>query len=324
MKKIRRLFALVLALCMLMPLTAAALAAYDGTVTAPAIRTDSLPNGIDGEYYAKRLKASSNGGVTWSVTDGALPTGLALDPAGLIFGTPLGTGTFRFKLCAMDGAGLYDEKSFTLKIYSTLVQKPDDGQESGGGETEEQPVYEPRTFEDVPEGSWFYDAVTQVCGRGLFNGVDDTHFDPDGTMTRGMFLTVLYRAAGSPKVDNTLAGYADVSYDSWFREAAVWASLSNIARGRSGVEFGADDPVTREQIASVIQRYIQTANIDVKAGGGVRFADEEQISSVCRDAVSFCASIGLIKGYPDGTFNPSGNITRAESLAIFLRLLELK
>ena len=54
-------------------------------------------------------------------------------------------------------------------------------------------------FTDVKEGDWFYDAVQYARINGLFNGTTETTFDPNGTMTRGMFVTVLGRMAGVDK-----------------------------------------------------------------------------------------------------------------------------
>ena len=103
-------------------------------------------------------------------------------------------------------------------------------------------------FSDVAADAWYADAVTYVRDNGLMSGSSETTFVPDGTMTRGMLVTTLYRLAGSPSLENENLGYpfADVPGDAWYADGVYWARLTGVVNGYPGERFGPDDPVSRE------------------------------------------------------------------------------
>ena len=77
-------------------------------------------------------------------------------------------------------------------------------------------------FTDVPASHWASDAVTYVYENDLMDGVDSTTFSPDGTTTRAMVVTVLYRLAGQPAAD-WANPFVDVPAGVWFHDAVTWA-----------------------------------------------------------------------------------------------------
>ncbi|HIY06685.1 MAG TPA: S-layer homology domain-containing protein, partial [Candidatus Evtepia faecigallinarum] len=87
-------------------------------------------------------------------------------------------------------------------------------------------------FVDVTESDWFYEAVDYVFQRDLMNGTDSTHFTPDGTSSRAMVATILWRMAGEPQV-NYAMDFADVSSGTWYTEAVRWAASEGIVTGYS-------------------------------------------------------------------------------------------
>ncbi len=127
-------------------------------------------------------------------------------------------------------------------------------------------------YSDVDADSWYADAVEYVRDNGLMSGTSETTFAPDGTMTRGMLATTLYRIAGSPSLENENLGYpyADVPGDAWYAGGVYWARLAGVVSGYSDEQFGPNDPVTREQIATILWRYAGSP----AAEAGANFADE--------------------------------------------------
>ena len=109
-------------------------------------------------------------------------------------------------------------------------------------------------FSDIPADAEYADAVKWCQENGIMNGVSPTAFDPDGTLTRAMLAAVLYRAEGEPAVDGDLA-FTDTQPGAWYSDAAVWVSENGLIRGYGNGFFGTDDPVTREQLAVILQRY---------------------------------------------------------------------
>ena len=85
-------------------------------------------------------------------------------------------------------------------------------------------------------------------------GVSATRFDPDGTLTRAMVATVLYRAAGEPAVTGTPA-FTDTPAGQWYSNAIIWANANGIVYGYGKDLFGPNNPVTREQLDVMIRRY---------------------------------------------------------------------
>ena len=169
-------------------------------------------------------------------------------------------------------------------------------------------------FSDVDAGSWYADAVAYVRDNGLMSGTSDTTFEPDGTMTRAMLVTTLYRAAGSPPLENEDLGYpfADVPGDAWYADGVYWARLNGAVNGFTEEEFGPDSPVSREQIAAILWRYAGSP----AAQAGTDFADEDTISAYAMQAVDWARANGVVNGSEGNQFLPQDHATRAEVATI--------
>ena len=106
-------------------------------------------------------------------------------------------------------------------------------------------------FTDVSDEAWYADAVAYCQERGWMSGTSETAFSPNGTMTRSMLATVLYRQVGSPVVTGT-DSFTDTEPDTWYSNAVVWASGEGIINGYGYGIFGTNDPVTREQLVTIL------------------------------------------------------------------------
>lgn len=109
-------------------------------------------------------------------------------------------------------------------------------------------------FTDIPADADYAEAVSWCQENGLMQGVSATRFDPNGTLTRAMVATVLYRAAGEPAVTGAPA-FTDTPAGQWYSNAITWANESKIVAGYGNGLFGTNDPVTREQLDIMIRRY---------------------------------------------------------------------
>ena len=109
-------------------------------------------------------------------------------------------------------------------------------------------------FADVPDDVDYAKAVAWCAENGLINGVEDgANFDPDGSMSRAMLATVLYRQAGVPTVSGA-PSFTDALPEVWYSNAVVWASEKGLLRGYGNGLFGVDDPVSKEMLHVVIAR----------------------------------------------------------------------
>ena len=169
-------------------------------------------------------------------------------------------------------------------------------------------------FSDVDAGSWYADAVAYVRDNGLMSGTSAATFEPDGTMTRAMLVTTLYRAAGSPPLENEDLGYpfADVPGDTWYADGVYWARQNGVVNGFTEEEFGPDAPVSREQIAAILWRYAGSP----AAQAGTDFADEDTISAYAMQAVDWARANGVVNGSEGNQFLPQDHATRAEVATI--------
>lgn len=176
-------------------------------------------------------------------------------------------------------------------------------------------------FTDVPDSAWYRSAVEFVFEKGIFSGTGDDTFGPRLPMTRGMLVTVLHRIAGSP--EERTAAFTDVPQNAWYAKAAAWATENDIVNGYGTGKFGANDPVTREQMAAILFRYSEYAGITVLSPGSLEvFEDGEKVSSWAVDAMKWAVGNQFITGKGGATLDPRGMATRAEVAAVMQRYLE--
>jgi hypothetical protein len=95
-------------------------------------------------------------------------------------------------------------------------------------------------------GSWSANAVDFMAYNGLVKGTGNTTYSPYMAMTRAMFVTVLYRAAGEPSVSSIANPFKDVKSGEYYYNAVLWAYRNNIVTGTSGTAFNPDGKITRE------------------------------------------------------------------------------
>ena len=177
------------------------------------------------------------------------------------------------------------------------------------------------SFTDVRTNNWFAGAVEYVVNNGLFSGVSDTSFAPNEPVTRGMLVTVLWRAAGEPSA--SASAFADVPADAWYAKAVAWANANGIVQGYDASTFAPDDRITREQLAAIFQRYAGFKGMETSGRGDLsQFGDTGALSNWAQEGVSWAVGAGLISGKGDGILDPQGGATRAEAAAILQRFLE--
>ena len=172
------------------------------------------------------------------------------------------------------------------------------------------------TFSDVPANAWYADAVSWCWETGILSGTSASTFGPSGTMTRAMLATVIYRMADSPAAILPPA-FSDVPANSWYTEAVAWVSENGLIAGYGNRMFGAEDPVTREQIATILWRYDGSTTAAVSA----EFTDAASISNYAMQAVDWAAEQGIVAGREGNRFDPQASATRAEVAMILYRYL---
>ena len=222
--------------------------------------------------------------------------------------------------------GWYADEALTEKITSIRLIR-NTTVYAGWEEIKENPStgFE-NPFTDVSESDWFFNDVKFVYQNGLMNGTSATTFSPEGTTSRGMIVTILWRMAGSPDMEDKIWGYpfADVDATAYYGTAVYWARLNGIAGGYDDATFGPNDPITREQMAAILYRYAQYKGYDVSAKADLnKFTDADEISNYALEALQWANAEGLINGKGDGVLDPKGQATRAEAAVILTRFNEV-
>ena len=196
-------------------------------------------------------------------------------------------------------------------------------------------------FSDVSRSAWYAEAVDFVKASGLMNGVGDNRFDPDGSVTRAMVITVLYRLADKPSVKGQSNPFRDVPNDAgcWYRDAVVWAVANGVTNGDGSANvFSPNKAITREQMATMIVRFLLSQaeldfaseqmikRLDAKTASSMlkdEFRDASSISSWAAKNVLICKMTGIMNGDAAGTFRPQATLSRAECAQTFLNLYKI-
>lgn len=179
-------------------------------------------------------------------------------------------------------------------------------------------------FTDVSRSDWYYQFVDYVTSKGYFNGTSETTFAPAENMTRAMFVTVLFRFDGA-KGDRSQSAFTDVAPGEWYTDAINWAAANRIVDGVGDGKFAPNDPITRAQMCTMIERYLalykKAWKVTLPETGSVSvMVDENAIPAYALAAVKQCQRHGLVNGFEDGTFRPNELSTRAQVAAVIYRM----
>lgn len=173
-------------------------------------------------------------------------------------------------------------------------------------------------FGDVPQTSWFADAVKYVSENKLMNGTSTTAFSPNENMSRAMLATVLYRMSGeTAEADSS---FGDVSSSAYYAAAVNWASSKGIVNGTGADAFSPDASITREQLAAMLYRYAAEPSVSADLSA---YTDAVSISPYAEKAVEWCVAKGILSGKSATRLAPQDTATRAECAAMLQRFATL-
>ena len=175
----------------------------------------------------------------------------------------------------------------------------------------------PLPYWDVPETLWSRESILTMKERGIMSGVGGGRFAPDRPVSRSMFTAVLYRLAGMP-VLTLHAGFVDVDADAYYADAVAWASGSGIVEGYGGGRFGPNDPLTREQMVTLLWRYRGKPAADKSCLVGC--SDTDEISEWAKEAFAWALGEEIIHGKGNGILDPKGIATRGETAQMIMNI----
>lgn len=175
-------------------------------------------------------------------------------------------------------------------------------------------------FRDVPASAWYADAVIQAYKEGWMNGTTATTFSPAGTVTRGMLAAILHRMEGSPAASGVVP-FRDVSSGSYYAKAITWAAGKGILKGYGDGTFRPDAPLTRQHLAAILFRYASWLGEagDGRADLSTR-PDAAAVAPYAWEAMAWAVDAGVLHGRADGTLDPGGTASRAQTAVLLTRL----
>ena len=157
-------------------------------------------------------------------------------------------------------------------------------------------------FVDVHPADWFYGSVQTLTARGIVTGVSRTVFAPDGAMTHGDFVTLLWRACGALG-----------------ESAAAWAAEAGIADADAADVRIA--PLAREDAAILLWRYAAYLGMERwRRAPADTFADSGEFSIDAVAPIAWAAEYGIFRGTGARIFAPHATLTRAEAAVLLTRL----
>ena len=191
------------------------------------------------------------------------------------------------------------------------------------GQTDDKTTDKPFTDTD---GSFAEDAIQEAADLGLILGYNGK-YRPNDRMTRGECVTILYRAMGSPKVEQA-ATFTDLTHD-YYRDAIAWAEQTGVVKGVGNGKFNPGGEVTRAQLATILYRMAGSeSGMELLLAGiyDATFTDAADIPAYARAAVYWavyheiwCGTDSLETGT---TLAPREPATRAQIAVMITRYLE--
>lgn len=172
------------------------------------------------------------------------------------------------------------------------------------------------SFKDVKTGSFCFDAVEWAVDEGIAKGIDKTHFAPDQACTRGQIVTFLWREAGSPEPKTTKCPFKDVSNDSYYYKAVLWAYENEITTGVDKKHFAPDDECTRAQVAT----FLWNANEQPKASVIKNPFKDVSKSAYYYKAVMWAYGERITTGVDKKHFAPDDSCTRGQIVTFLYRV----
>ena len=179
-------------------------------------------------------------------------------------------------------------------------------------------------FTDVTEEDWFHDVVLELAASGVVNGMTETTFEPQGTLTRAEFATMLYRVSYAPVVTGE-STYSDVKTGDWYYDAVVWATEAGVVNGMGDGTFAPNDNITRQEMATMLYRLAKAEKVEEDKLAS--FPDAASVADWAKDAMNWAVSTEIVNGSThDDKVNyldPTATALRCQAAAVACRYLAL-
>ena len=156
---------------------------------------------------------------------------------------------------------------------------------------------------------WAKDVIEDWIGQGLIKGYPDGSFKPDNAITRAEFMVLVNKVFNF--TDGADINFTDVSNNEWYHNTVATAVGAGYIGGYPDGSMKPNNPISRQEVTVVLSKLNNLEqNVDAIAG----FVDTDKIADWAKGYAGAVVVEGYMKGYPDGSFKPLNNITRAEAV----------
>ena len=272
------------------------------------------PFGVSWVKYVAPTPGGGGGGGGGAVSTYTLTFdtngGSAIDKITKDSGTTIDLAAYKPTRAGYTFAGWFSDKVLTKAVTSVKLTANTTvyAKWTQNGGTAENP------FVDVKEGAYYYDAVLWAVEQKITSGTSATTFSPDASCTRAQMVTFLWRAAGSPKVENGKNPFTDVKADAYYYDAVLWAVEKGVTSGTSATTFSPDATVTRGQTVTFLYRNAGSPEVS----GTMPFTDVEADAYYAK-AVQWAVQQKITTGTSETTFSPMSDCTRGQIVTFLYR-----
>ena len=204
--------------------------------------------------------------------------------------------------------------------FSPAPSKPE-GKQTEPGKSQkntESPKAPEANFSDTVN-HWAKEPINYVVSKGYFKGVGGNRFAPNDSITRADFVTVLGRMAAIDQSKFTNNMFKDVN-GGYYAAYVNWAAEKGIVQGIGNGKFDPNRPITREEMAVMMNKFLQVTNKKLSEKESKVFTDGGTIAPWAKEAVGAMAKKGIVKGMEDGSFRPKSGFTRAQVAQVLYNL----
>ena len=178
------------------------------------------------------------------------------------------------------------------------------------------------TFDDVSDAHWAAGVIEELCLKGYINGYPDGTFKPDNNITRAEMTKILVKVQGLEEAASDSPQFKDVNPSDWYYGYIEAAARAGLVKGYETGEFRPNQRITREEIAALICRAMgKESEAASLANARTDFTDDQDIAAWARGYIVIEFREGIVNGYPDQSFGPKKNATRAEVCAMVSRYI---
>jgi hypothetical protein len=174
-------------------------------------------------------------------------------------------------------------------------------------------------FTDLEGFEWAEGYIEFLAAMGFINGESETEFAPSAEITRAEFIAIVVRMFGLTDQGGAFI-FTDVPEGEWYYDSVKIAYSNGLISGKTASEFAPMDAINREELATIVGKCLALVEIDETTLTALPFTDSADFSEWSVESAMLVYENNIITGYPDKSFGPKKNATRAEAAKMLFQL----